>query len=177
MVAVEISKFAKPLRLILISSAKGRREIPGLYRFLKFLPLYRLFPGRFYIAMTHAARPFVEPDFRREKQLFRQMTNDKDPVFMKRAVSLIVNWENRETPEDIPVFHIHGSGDRTLPLRLIRNPVVIKGGSHMMTLTEADQINKILKKLLVRQTVRNPSGSSQTVPSPSICGDLRPLSP
>ena len=73
------------------------------YRFLKFLPLYQLFPGRFYIAMTHAARPFVEPDFRREKQLFRQMTDDKDPVFMKRAISLIVNGYAKEVLNKLPM--------------------------------------------------------------------------
>lgn len=42
------------------------------------------------------------------------------------------------------IIAIHGINDHTLPLRNINPSIIVKGGSHMMTLTSGAEINKMI---------------------------------
>ena len=44
MVAAELNEILHPLQTIIISSAKNRHELPKRYKFMRVLPLYKLFP-------------------------------------------------------------------------------------------------------------------------------------
>jgi len=148
MICVELNEILSPLKTIIISSAKNRNELPLRYRFQKTLPLYNLFPGKVLFAGAKFLQPIVEPDRNKNKETFISMLSAKDPVYMKRAIGLIINWER--TTNNKPVYHIHGSHDRTIPLRNIKPPVfVVDHGSHMITLTRASEISAILKQILL----------------------------
>lgn len=142
MVAVEMSKFLQPEEVIIIASAKGEEEIPDLYHFFRKVPIYRILSGRFFKWGTRLMQPFYEPMDKESQQLFRSMVKRKSPVFMKRAVRCIVEWENTEAPDN--VYHIHGSKDHTLPIKFCRPDVTIDGGSHMMTLLRGAEISDLI---------------------------------
>lgn len=146
--AVEMTKFLKPQKVILLSSVKCRKELPFRYKFQKVLPLYKLFPGKFYIRTTQMARYVVEPDCRPYDSLFRAMIMRKDPMFIKRSIGMIVNWDNATVPSN--VVHIHGKRDHTLPARRIKNAWFLKEGSHMMVYTRADDISLLINQELSR---------------------------
>jgi hypothetical protein len=144
--AVEIGKFLKPQKIILISSAKCRKELPLRYKFQKVIPMYAIFSGRFYKRMANKARPVFEPDCRQYDSLFRAMIGRKNKDFMKRSIKMICRWNNKVIPSN--VIHIHGTNDHTLPYRRIKNAVEIKNGSHMMVYTRADEITSLLNREL-----------------------------
>jgi pimeloyl-ACP methyl ester carboxylesterase len=148
MIAVEISKFTHPEKVVLISSAKGRDELPVRYRFIKYVPLYKMFPGKMLKRMANIARPIVEPESKAKTPVFKAMINDKDPDFMQRSLHMIANWDNKEKPSNL--VHIHGTKDKTLPVRYIHEPVKVKGGGHMVTLVRAEEISRLLNEIFTQ---------------------------
>lgn len=147
MICVELSTKLKPEKTIIISSAKCRAELPFLYRVQHKIPLNKITPRMLYYAGAQFLQPIFEPDRKLEKATFKQMLKHKNPVYMKRSVDAIINWNRNEIPPNIT--HIHGDLDHTLPLKNIVNPIVVCGGSHLMVLTKADEISTILTSILL----------------------------
>ena len=46
------------------------------------------------------------------------------------------------------IVHIHGTKDNVFPLKHIKNAIEIKGGTHIMILTKAKKISKIIDEVL-----------------------------
>lgn len=147
MLATEMGEFLNPEKIILISSAKSRNEFPGRYRFQRSLPLYKIFPATVVKGGAKLMQPLVEPDRNVEKETFKAMLSDKDPLFLKRTVSMILEWERIHYRKDI--IHIHGDNDHTLPHKNIEYNYLIKGGSHMMVLTRGEEISELLNRILL----------------------------
>lgn len=146
MVAVEMSKFLRPQHIILVASAKTRDELPARYRFQKYLPIYRLFGGRFMKKSGPFAARFFEPAMRPELPFFRKMIAAKDPRFMVRTVGCIARWDNRDVPPNL--LHIHGSKDHTLPVRHIREAVVLPDAGHWAVYLNALEISALIDQTL-----------------------------
>ena len=147
MLCVELSEILSPEKVIIISSAKNRTELPFRYKFQKKVPLNAIVPGRVILGGAKILQPIVEPDRNNNKETFKSMLHAKNPKYMKRTVNMIINWERTEN--NTKIIHIHGDNDHTIPIRNIENPdYIIKNGSHMMTLTRAEEISEILNKVL-----------------------------
>ncbi len=148
MICVELSEILHPLKTIIISSAKNSNELPNKYSFQKHFPLYKAFPSSW---IKHGAlflQPIVEPDRNKHKTTFKSMLENKDKVYMKRTVELIVNWQRTTNSNNI--YHIHGDNDHTIPIKNIKKvDVIIPGASHMMTLTDAKKISLAINQLLI----------------------------
>lgn len=149
MLCVELNEMLHPQKTILISSAKNRDEFPWRYRFQKFLPIYKLFPGSVLLVGAKMLQPLVEPDRNQYKTTFKGMLGDKNALFMKRTIPLILQWSR--TTNTKPLVHIHGSKDHTLPVRNIKHPdYIIEKGSHMMTLTRGAEVSLVLNHIFKR---------------------------
>ncbi|MES2836795.1 MAG: alpha/beta hydrolase [Bacteroidota bacterium] len=147
MICCELAEIINPEKTILISSAKNRNELPFRYKFQKVIPLYKLFPGSVLLAGAKFLQPIVEPDRKKNKKTFKAMLKAKNARYMKRTVALIINWDRKNNSKN--VIHIHGNNDHTLPIRKIKSVnYSVKNGSHMMTLTKANEINVILNSIL-----------------------------
>ena len=59
---------------------------------------------------------------------------------------MIVNWDRTRYPGQI--IHIHGDRDHTIPIKNIEYDYRLEGGSHMMMITRAGEINEILREIL-----------------------------
>jgi pimeloyl-ACP methyl ester carboxylesterase len=147
MLACEMTTFLNPDKVIIISSAAGRNELPGKFRGMKNFQVYRIFAGWFYKAMTRMAQTVFEPDRKNAGNDFDAMIEDKDPDFIKRAIHMLVNWEGNYAA-DPKIYHIHGTNDHTLPINYSDTDFVIENGSHMMALTRADEISAIINLIL-----------------------------
>jgi hypothetical protein len=79
------------------------------------------------------------------------MLKEKDPVYLKRTVEMITHWERTSYPEGI--VHIHGNKDHTIPVKHVKVDYLVEGGSHMMMITRAGEINEILEKILQQNTL------------------------
>lgn len=146
MICSELSDTWHPKQIILLSSAKCRRELPPRYRFQKYLPLYKIIPP---LAIKWGAlflQPLVEPDRKRYKTVFKSMLKSKSPRYLKRTIGMIVRWDKKAPGKNI--YHIHGSNDHTLPQRQVQADTVIRKGSHMMTLTRHEEIGRLRQEKL-----------------------------
>ena len=150
MVASELNELIHPKLTIIISSAKNRNELPKRYKFMRAIPLYRLFPAGFIKCSSFIMQPLVEPDRKKEKAIFKSMLKKKDKKFLKRTIPLIVNWKKKDN-NGKALLHLHGTKDHTIPIRNVQSPIVINKGSHMMVLTQAEliaeKINEILENI------------------------------
>jgi len=146
MIAVEMTKILNPQKVILISSAKTKAELPYRYKIVNRLRLYQLFNGKLLKSLANIARPIAEPDSRTDHELFSAMINDKDPAYLARAVQALIRWENMEYRHDI--IHIHGTDDHTIPIKNIYNPIIVEGGSHVMILTMGETISTLINEHL-----------------------------
>lgn len=146
MLAAEMKRFMKPQQVIIISSAKCRKELPKRYKFQKGIPIYKLFGGRMLRGGAKLMQPIVEPDRRGEKHLFKAMLKAKKPRFMKRSIKMIIEWELEDCDERI--IHIHGDNDHTLPIKNVSTDHILEKGSHMMTLIRAQELSTLLNSIL-----------------------------
>lgn len=147
MLAVEMSEFMDPEEVIIISSAKNRNELPFRYKFMKKIPLNKMFGGSFLNSVAPLAQIIVEPDSRFERKLCKSMLKGKDEFFMKHSVDMIINWDRTDNKSKI--IHIHGNNDHTIPIKNIKgNAVVIEAGSHMMTLIKGPEICKLIQTII-----------------------------
>jgi pimeloyl-ACP methyl ester carboxylesterase len=146
MICTELAETMHPQRVIIISSAKCRSELPARYRFQHHLKINRLVPPRLVKGGARILQPVVEPDRRHNARTFRQMLRAKNPLYLKRTVDMIVNWQR--TSADSSIIHIHGSNDHTLPNKNIKADYAIEGGSHMMVLTRGTELNTLLLQIL-----------------------------
>lgn len=146
MVACELASLINPHKVILISSARSRSEIPALYRLQARLKLNKIIPGWLIKYSAILLQGIYENDSWKDRKFFRSMILVKPSIYYKRTVDMIVNWDRTESRPDI--IHIHGTGDRTLPFSLVKPHYVVKDGSHMMVYTRAKEINQILDQIL-----------------------------
>jgi pimeloyl-ACP methyl ester carboxylesterase len=145
MICTELADGLNPHKIIIISSAKTRDELPLHYRFQKHIPINRLVPPPVVKFGALILQPVVEPDRNTDKDCFKRMLSAKTPIYLKRTADMIINWERKCSAETI--IHIHGNNDRTLPIRNIKADYIITGGSHMMTLTRAVDLQIILDEI------------------------------
>ena len=147
MAAVEMCKFLHPEQVIIIASAKQRTELPKKYRVMSRIPIYHIFGGNFLKWATNRIRLLFEPEGKSVNELSTLMLNDMDSKYMKRAVHMILQWQNKEVPEGI--VHIHGEKDNTLPFKNVKEPrITIEKGSHMIIMTRANEISAIINETL-----------------------------
>ncbi len=148
MICVELADLLRPQKVIIISSAKCRQELPFRYRFQKTIPLNKITPKGIIKLGAMILQPLVEPDRNKNKNTFKSMLKKKDKTYLKRSVNMIINWKRKEYNKTI--IHIHGTKDHTLPIRKIKATHIISKGSHMMALTRGEKLNTLILSLLVQ---------------------------
>jgi len=147
MLAMEMTSFINPEKIILIASAKNETEIPGRYKFFRKIPVNKIIGGRLMKFCTRLFQPIFEPLGKEDQKLWRSMLKEKDPKFMKRAADCIIDWRGYDY-KGLEVLHIHGSKDRTLPIKHVGTHHRIEGGTHIMTLTEAEEVSRVVNLFL-----------------------------
>lgn len=146
MIALELTRYVQPTKVILMASVKSRDEMPAFIRSMRYLNFHKLIPPGVYkhVNGLMAARL----DSRRDStvaSLIREMTIDASPQFIDWAINAVINWQpDFNMPDNL--VHIHGSNDTLFPVKLIKKAVIIKNGSHVMNLTLSTEVNKVLKE-------------------------------
>lgn len=147
MISSELLNHIKPEKCILIASAKCARELPIRYRIQNKVPVYKLFSGHTLKNGALNLQSKIEPESKRFKSTFDNMLINKSEDYYKNSVSMIMSWDKKDY--QLGIYHIHGDNDHTIPLRNISNPyAVIKGGSHMITLTHHAEVSYYLNEIL-----------------------------
>ena len=142
-IAVEVAKQIETEKVILIASAKTKKEIPFYYRLAGQIRIHKLLPTKILKSSNFMTNWFFGATSKFDKQLLKQILIDTNPIFLKWAIEQIVLWKNRVQLNNI--FHIHGTNDKILPLAFVNCNQEIKNGRHLMTLNKSDELNEIIK--------------------------------
>lgn len=144
-VGVEISKIIKLKKLILISSAKNKLELPLIFRWAGRMGANKWLPNSILKHQNFITNYLFGIESKSDEKLFREILKDVDNTFLNWAVNEIVNWKNLVSPENC--VHIHGNRDRVLPIKNIKADIVIKNAGHFMTVNRSKEISKVLKTI------------------------------
>ena len=145
MISSELADTLSADKVIIISGAKCRHELPARYRFQKYIPLNRITPKNTVKWGSKVLAPTVEPE-RKQDSIFRDMLLAKDPHYLKWTVNMIINWEKEVF--DSSVVHIHGDNDHTLPIRRVHYDYLVHEGSHMMVYIRGKEVSELINQIL-----------------------------
>jgi pimeloyl-ACP methyl ester carboxylesterase len=146
MMAMEIAKHRSFEKIILISSAKTKAELPFLYKLCGVLGLHHLVP----VSLLKRSRDLVarlfSPRSSWEKELIDRMLDETDPDLLRWSIAKVVCWKNTLVPSH--VYHIHGTRDHVLPFRHITCDKALPGAGHIMILNRAEEISAWLQEVI-----------------------------
>lgn len=144
MVTVEIGKIIDTEKIILISSAKNRFDLPFYFRIAGQLGLNKIIPKSFFKSTNLLTYWFFGTKTDKEKKLLKGIINDTDSKFLLWAIDKIVNW--RSTTLLTNLTHIHGTNDKILPMRTSNFKVT--NGGHLMIVNKGKEIGDLIRKIL-----------------------------
>ena len=144
MIAIEMGKLIRTRKIILISSAQTKDELPLYFRLAGWLRIDGLIPVRF----LKKINPLVEWAFgvsnADEKSMLASFLEATSSSFMKWAIHVIVHWKNEIRLNN--VVCIHGTNDRILPKT--KAEYYVKDGGHLMILNKHREISHLINTLI-----------------------------
>ncbi|MGG6237468.1 alpha/beta fold hydrolase [Nodosilinea sp. AN01ver1] len=147
LMAVEMAKLCDPAQVIVISSAVSGAQVPNYYKLFRWLPLQLVVPFKRLLWAVYGLLNWLfgleDPE---DQSLFKQVLVDTDPFFLKWAMSRVVGWRNQVVPKNL--VQIHGGHDRVFPLGDRSADIVIPDGGHLMVLTRAEELSRLLMDAL-----------------------------
>ena len=144
MIAIEIAKQITTDKLILISSAKTKTDIPFRYRLAGNFWVNRLIPAPLYRHANFVVYWLFGVRKKQEKQLLKAIMDEADNNFVDWATNAIVNWDNEKLLPN--VITIHGTADHVLPF--IKADHKVENGGHLMIVSKAKEVSRILQDIL-----------------------------
>jgi pimeloyl-ACP methyl ester carboxylesterase len=144
--AIEIAKQKQTQKIILISSVKTKNELPAWMRFCGKLYLNLFMPARSPKWFSPIAENYLGAANVEEKKLAKNFRETISPAYLHWAVDKIIKWQNAIQPATI--FHIHGTHDKTFPIKNVQPTHSIKNGGHFMIMNKADEISAIIESII-----------------------------
>jgi pimeloyl-ACP methyl ester carboxylesterase len=148
MVGAEIARQFPVKKLVLLSSAKTEKEIPWFLKCLRYVPLHKITSISFLREANYTVYRFMGIQKRKDKVLFQEMFYGSDGRFIKWAINQIVHWRNNHVLPN--AVHIHGKADILLPHRFVQADYTVAGGEHLMVITEAETVSRLLREIILK---------------------------
>jgi pimeloyl-ACP methyl ester carboxylesterase len=104
LIAVEVAKQIDTEKVVLIASAKTKKEIPFYYRFAGQLRLHKLLPTRLLKSSNFIKNWFFGTSSTFEKQLLKQILIETNPTFLKWAIDKVARWTTERRPQIYFIF-------------------------------------------------------------------------
>ena len=142
----EMAKFIETKKVIIISSVKNQDELPKKFKMAKFTKIYKFFPTKVVSNFEEYAQYFLGKSLKKKAKLYKKYLSIRNETYLKWSIYNVLKWEQQNTPEDI--VHIHGTKDHIFPIKKIENCIRIEGGTHVMILSKAKKISKIIDEVL-----------------------------
>lgn len=149
-IATEIALSYAPLQVIIIGSVPVDTQLPGYYRLIEKLRIHRIVPGSLYNYSAKVKHHFTREDAE-DKKVIIQMINETDPSFVRWGINAVLQWKNQELPNGL--CHIHGTRDEIFPYRYTKPTHTIHKGDHVIVITRAAEVNRIVAEILAPVSV------------------------
>jgi pimeloyl-ACP methyl ester carboxylesterase len=141
MVAQEMAALTQPVRTIIISSWKGPQEMPPPVRLLRGTHPERLITAAFLRSSLPLMRWQMGAEEPADRVLFDAFMADTSIEQLRTQVAAVMGWEGPAAPVE-GLVHIHGTADRLMPIRYIREARSVVGGGHFMVYDRADDVGR-----------------------------------
>jgi pimeloyl-ACP methyl ester carboxylesterase len=142
----EMARYVKLKRLIIVSSVKSRKEIPPSMKLAGTTKLFKILPTSLVNYFGQIEKLPVGDFARKRIQLYKQYMSVDQPYYLDWAIQNMLCWRPTEMQKN--VIHIHGDEDAVFPIKYIENPIVVKGGTHIMIINKYRWFNKHLPSLI-----------------------------
>jgi pimeloyl-ACP methyl ester carboxylesterase len=146
MLAVEIANKLKLEKVILVSSIKTINEAPFYFKLFKYFPIHSIIPGSLFSKMGALIAPLFGKMYSVDAYLFNSMLQNTSSRFIKWAMGATLHWQNKTVPPNL--YHITGDNDLIFNHKKMKNPIIVKGGTHIMIFDRSREINQLLKDIL-----------------------------
>lgn len=155
MIAQELAQLSRPILTILISSWKGPGEMPVWIRTLQGKHPERVVTQKFIDRILPLLYWQMGAESEQDRALIDAFVHECPVDQIKIQLNASLNWAGTPLPAD-PLLHIHGDNDHLMPIELIKDPIVVKGGGHIMVFNKAGEISKIINEHLEMLSFRQP---------------------
>jgi pimeloyl-ACP methyl ester carboxylesterase len=143
MVALEMAYHLGLTECTLISSIRSPAELPLRLRLLK--PLAAVGSDRLGLTAGVISRWFAPSISRATVRRLERLAVPQS-AFLRWACWAVLAWQPSREALRIRVRQIHGTADRTFPIRYIHADEIIEGGGHLLTLTHPKEVNAFLAR-------------------------------
>lgn len=142
----EMSKFLKPKKIIIISSVKSNLEFPKRFKLASASKLYKLFPTKIVSDFESFKKFFLGKSLKKKAKIYEKYLSERNEIYLKWSIYNVLHWQQTESPPNI--IHIHGTNDLVFPITNISNAIKIEKGTHIMIITKAKKISRIIHEKL-----------------------------
>jgi esterase/lipase len=142
----EISKLIETKKVIIISSIKTQHELSKKFKVANKSKMYKLFPTKIVNNFEDYAKFFLGKSLQKKAEIYKKYLSVRGTTYIKWSIHNVLNWQQEKVLKNI--VHIHGTKDNIFPIKHIKNSIEIEGGTHVMILTKAKEISKIIHENL-----------------------------
>lgn len=142
----EMSKFVSTKKIILVSSVKTHHELPKRFKLASMSKIYKLFPTQVVSNFEDFAKFFLGKSLKKRAKIYEKYLSERDETYLKWSIHNVLHWK-QDKPLD-NTLHIHGNKDHVFPIKHIENCEEIDNGTHVMIITKAKKISKIIHTTL-----------------------------
>jgi pimeloyl-ACP methyl ester carboxylesterase len=147
LVAIEVAKHIPAKKIILISSVKAAKELPGFYSIAGKIGFYKLANVKLIQRDSKFVFNMYGVKSKEHKGLLMSIFRDLDPIFFKWAIKQMMLWKHIKSQGEL--VQIHGSNDNAFPFKnIVQADYVIQGGGHFMVFDHAENLSHIVQKEL-----------------------------
>lgn len=143
----EMKQFLNPKKVVIISSVKSNVELPRKMKIARTTKAYKLIPTKLFENVESLAKYAFGDYVKNRIKLYEKFLSMRDKNYLDWSIEQILNWNRVEADKEI--IHIHGDADEVFPIKYIKNPIVVKGGTHIMIINKYKWLNENLPKILL----------------------------
>lgn len=142
----ELASYVHPKKVIIISSVKHQDELPKRFKLAKLTKIYKVFPTKVIENFEDYLGFFIGKGLKKRADLYKKYLSIRSKEYLQWSIASIIKWQQTIPIKNI--VHIHGTNDAVFPIKNIQNTIQVKGGTHIMVLTKAKKISKIIDTVL-----------------------------
>jgi len=146
MLAIEMNKFIKPEKTILISSVARHLELPLWVRWIGKTGIINLVPDFMFTIPSGLLMWYFGIKDELAKQRISGILENIDREFTKASIRKLLKWQNDFLPENL--IRIHGNIDRLLPVPKNAAYHPIGNGGHFMIVQNAKKVSELVNRVL-----------------------------
>lgn len=146
MLAVEMNKYIKPEKTILVTSSARRSELPLWIRLIAKTKLNRVLPTFLFGSNPKWLIWYFGIKSEQGQKMVTAIAKKADRYFTKLSIDKVLTWDNEWLPENL--IRIHAKKDKLLPAPSHVHGVEIPDQGHFAIVESAKEISRIINDLL-----------------------------